>query len=353
MSLVEVAKRFSDEAAAWEYVEQIRWQGTPTCPFCASTDVLYLEPRSGAPRTTRTGVATYRRVWKCRSCRKQFSCLIGTIFEGSKIPLRKWVMAIYLMVAGKNGVSAMELQRDLEITYKSAWFMVHRIREAMAHSPNGKMRGIIVADETWVGGDPGNKHASRRPKHNTQGGATEKSTILTIVNKHTGETRSEVIPNVRSHHIGRVLKDNVEPYGSVLRTDAAHHYRQIATQFTKHEMVDHSAGEYVGFNGTSTNPVENFFSLFKRSLDGTYHSVSKEHLGRYVHEFDFRASTRKMADGDRAMQVFDRAVGTYISYQDLISLGPVARKSRPKPPGRPGPRQAKLSLLHPEIEDAG
>lgn len=255
-------------------------------------------------------------------------------------------MAVYLMVAGKNGCSAMELQRDLEITYKSAWYMVHRIREAMAHSPNGKIRGLVVADETWVGGEPRNRHASRRGAKGTGPNRSEKTTVLTIVHPVSGETRSEVIPNTRSHHIGRVLGDHVEPYGSLLWTDSAQHYRKPATRFTKHEMVDHSAGVYYDrITGASTNPVENFFSQFKRSLDGTYHSVSPEHLGRYAHEFDFRASTRKVADGDRAMEVFDRAVGTYLSYQDLISVGPVARKTRPKPPGRPGPRRATPSSL--------
>jgi len=250
-------------------------------------------------------------------------------------------MGIYLMVAGKNGCSAMELQRDLEITYKSAWFMVHRIREAMAHSPNGKMRGIIVADETWVGGNPEYQHASRRAKRAPF--TTDKAIVVSVVNKLTGETRSEVVPNVRSHNIRRVITKNVEPYGSVLQTDSALHYHQIGTKFTKHESVNHDAGEYVGPTGATTNHVENFFSQFKRSLDGTYHCVSREHLGRYAHEFDFRASTRKMADGDRGAEVFDRAAGAYISYQSLISAGPVAQKSRRKPPGRPGPRRATLS----------
>lgn len=345
MSLAAAAKRFSDEAAAWEYVEQIRWHGKPFCPRCGSEDVLYLQPRSEAPRMTRTGAATYRRVWRCRACKRQFSCLIGTIFEGSKIPLRKWVMGIYLMCAAKNGCSAMELQRDLEITYKSAWYLVHRIREAMAHSPNGKMRGIIQADETWVGGAPENRHSRGRKAQGTGPNKTEKATVFTIVNKLTGETRSEVVPNVRAHHLARVIDANVEKYGSVLHTDSAMAYRRIGTKFSRHEYVDHSADEYVGRTGATINHVEGFFSQFKRSLDGTYHSVSREHLGRYAKEFDFRASTRQVADGDRAMQVFDRAVGSYISYQDLIAAGPVAQKSRPKPPGRPGRRTTKPPSL--------
>ena len=251
------------------------------------------------------------------------------------------------MCAGKNGVSALELQRDLGITYKSAWFMVHRIREAMAHSPNGgKFFGVVVADETWVGGDPGNRHAGQRAS--TPRYTKEKTPVISIISKRTGEIRSQVIPNVTAATVSKVLNDNVDKLGSVLHTDSGTHYMTIGGRFARHETVNHSVGEYVR-NGVSTNMAESHFSQFKRSLDGTYHNVSKEHLNRYVSEFDFRRDTRRMSDGERSMEMFRRAEGTAISYQQLIASGPVAAGTRKAPVGRPGPRQARLSS-HPQTQ---
>ena len=161
LSLAAAAKRYSDEAAAWEYIEDLRWHGHPFCPHCGSDDVFYLEPHDTEGRSTRTGTKSYRRVWKCRDadCKRQFSVLVGTIFEGTKIPLGKWIMAIHMMCSGKNGVAALELCRSLEITYKSSWFMVNRIRKAMSNTGGGLMSGVIVADETFVGGDVNKRNA--------------------------------------------------------------------------------------------------------------------------------------------------------------------------------------------------
>jgi transposase-like protein len=350
MSLAAVAKRFSDEAAAWDFVEELRWHGKAVCPRCGSTDVLYLQPRSGASRTTRTGTVTYRRVWRCKTCKRQFSVLIGTIFEGSKIPLRKWLMAIYLACAGKNGVSALELQRDLDITYKSAWFMVHRIREAMANSPNpDKLFGVIVADETWIGGNPSNRHANAQT---TERHHTDQTPVLTLVDKNTGEIRSQVVTDVRGATLGKVIDANVNELGSILHTDAATQYVSLGRRFVAHHSVNHEAGEYVR-GDVSTNIAESHFAQLKRSLDETYHNVSKEHLNRYVQEFDFRNDTRKFSDGERATDLFRRAEGVAISDQSLIAGGPVARGTRRRPPGRPGPRQATFPWPARTSEDAG
>ena len=248
-------------------------------------------------------------------------------------------MAIYLFCAGKNGASALELSRDLEITYKSAWYMVHRIREAMTISPAaGLFKGVVVADETFVGGNPKNLHAHKRAARISQ--ATEKTPVLSIVNKTTGEVRSQVMTSLRLKEVNRVLAQHVDRLSSVLHTDSGPHYITPGRRFSAHETVDHSAGEYVGRNGQSTNAAENHFSQLKRSLDGTYHSVSREHLGRYVGEFDFRASTRRVTDGERTAKAINGAAGKYLSYQNLIKNGPVAQGTRPCPPGRPGPRQA-------------
>src|SRR6266542_822908 len=153
LTLSKLVKDFSDEARAYEYVESIRWPNGPVCPHCKGTKAYFLNPRNGNTRRTRTGNVTRRRVWKCATCRKQFSVLVGTIFEDSRIPLSKWLIAIYMLCSGKNGVSANELHRDLEITLKSAWFMAHLIRKAMERPPLvDKLRGVVEADETYVGG---------------------------------------------------------------------------------------------------------------------------------------------------------------------------------------------------------
>ena len=346
MTLVEVASKFSNESAAWEYVEELRWNGHPECPRCGSDDVFFMAPRSDQPRTTRTGTTSFRRLWRCRGCKKQFSVLIGTIFEGTKIPLSKWLMGIYLMSAGKNGVAALELQRDLGITYKSAWFMVHRIRQAMANAPIGnKMFGTVVADETWVGGKPSNRHASKQPTEGERIGAggtgrpswTDKQPVLSMVNVETGEVRSRVVGDVTGSTLRKAMAEHVDFASTDLHTDESHSYWPIASEFRSHSSVNHKAGEYVR-GGVSTNKVEGFFSQFKRSLDGTHHHVSREHLQRYANEFDFRYSTRKLSDGERGTNMVARADGAYLSYRRLISTGPVAMGTRPRPVGRPGPR---------------
>ncbi len=348
MTFAQVASKFSDEAAAWEYMEEARWHGHPVCPHCGSDDVLFLQPRDGAPRTTRTGTKSYRRVWKCRAkeCKRQFSCLVGTIFEGSHIPLRKWLMALYLAVSAKNGVAALELQRDLEITYKSAWHMVHRIRAAMANVANGKMSGIVAADETWIGANPKRMNAKRRANVSRLA-HTEKAIVMSIVDMNTGEIRSQVIPDVTTRTVGKVLNANVDRHGSILYTDSGAQYVSVGRQFVKHYTVNHVQGEYVNHeSGATTNRVEGYFGQLKRSIDGTHHGVSDEHL-RYAKEFDFRYSTRRMADGERAMAVMNRAPGARLTYESLISQGPFAMGKWALPPGRPGPRKAKPQPLRP------
>jgi len=341
MTFAEVASKFSDESAAWVYVEGLRWNGKPECPRCGAEDVFYMAPRTETLRVTRTGKETHRRVWKCRSCKRQFSVLVGTIFEGTKIPLSKWLMAIYLMSAGKNGVAALELQRVLGITYKSAWFMVHRIREAMANIGGAQMFGTIVADETWVGGNPKNRHkVTPKPVPYVPGEGGQETTkvpVMTIINTDTDQAVSTVVPNTQGHTLRKVLADHVQIEASDLITDESTSYTLLGREFVSHRTVNHSKGEYVR-NGVTTNKAEGFFSQMKRSIDGTHHGVSAEHLQRYAREFDFRYGHRKLSDGERATTMMLRGNGARISYQTLISRGPVAMGTWPVPVGRPGPR---------------
>jgi transposase-like protein len=316
MNIIELAQRIPDDAAAYEYLEELRWQGQPVCPHCGSIGQHYfLKSQSPEGRKTRTGSRSQRRVWKCRDCRKQFSVLTGTIFHGTKISLRKWLFVIFEMCASKNGVAAREIERKYGLTPKSAWFMVHRIREAMKREPLASMlNGTVVADETWIGGKPSNRHGHKRGQGGQ--GVTDKTPVLALVDAETGEVRSAVVPDVTGATLRKTIAEQVDIGTTTLHTDSARSYQSIAGEFLAHESVDHSAGEYVR-GRVSTNKAENFFSQLKRSIDGTHHHVSVEHLPRYLAEFDFRYSTRDMTDTERMDVLVDRVHGRRLTYKPM------------------------------------
>ena len=321
LNLSTLAKRFADESEAWKLVERIRWPEGPVCPHCGNEDrVYFLQPKNGE-RRTRTGKVSHRRLWKCGACRKQFSVLVGTIFEDSKIPLSKWLLAIYMMASAKNGVAAYELHRTLGITNKSAWFMAHRIRHAMSRPAlTEPMQGTVVADETFFGGKPGNRHRQGQVPHSGTSGylsrtdIPEKVPILSLIHRETGEVRSRVLPNVTGATLGKALAEQIDMPASTLYTDAAVAYRKVGEAFLSHQTVDHSAYEYVRGN-VSTNKAENFFSQLKRSIDGTHHHVSNVHLPRYLAEFDFRYTTRKLSDSERMQLTIRRGEGRRLTYR--------------------------------------
>ncbi|HVA08563.1 MAG TPA: IS1595 family transposase [Acidimicrobiales bacterium] len=326
LNLATLPKYLSNEAAAWELLERLRWDGKPVCPHCGtiSEDHYFIAARSGE-RKTRTGQTTYRRLWKCREkgCRKQFSVLVGTIFESSKIPVSKWLLAIWLMSAGKNSVSAMELKRHLGIAYQSAWFMGHRLREAMTRQPlAGLLSGTVVADETYVGGLPKNKHRQGRPVYLPGGGRGRagtphhKTPVLALVSKNTGEVRTRVMADVNGSTLRQAIKQEVDAPNTVLHTDGLKAYKKISSDFAGHEYVRHEKYEYVR-GDVSTNMAESFFAQFKRSVDGTFHNVSKAHLGRYADEFAFRWTTSKMSDAERVQKMVDQSVGKRLTYRPL------------------------------------
>lgn len=314
-NLLELADRLRTEADAYEYLEELRWAGQPFCPHCGSVDEHYfLTPANGTSRKTRTGSATERRVWKCRSCRKQFTVLTGTIFHGTKIPVRKWLLVIFDMASAKNGMSAREIERKYGLASKSAWYMAHRIREAMKREPiAGLLSGRVVADETWIGGKPSNRHGHVRGEHPQ--GVTEKVPVVALVSRETGEVRSQAVPEVKAENLRRVLHEHTDVANTHLHTDQGLHYRRIGREFVSHTAVNHKAGEYV-IDGAGTNQAETFFSQLKRSIDGTHHHVSREHLDRYLAEFDFRYSTCKQTDVERMNRIISRTGGRRLTYRE-------------------------------------
>jgi transposase-like protein len=272
---------FTDADKAREHLEATRWPHGPVCPHCGVI----------AQATALQGKAHRPGVYQCNACREQFTATVGTVFERSKVPLNKWLLASYLMASSKKGVSAHQLHRTLGVTYKTAWFMAHRLREAMNEgdgaAPLGGEGKVVEADASYVGGKEANKHASKRQSGNI--GGKGKQIVHTLVERN-GRARSHHIANVTGKTLRPVLVKNVSRK-STLMTDTAGGYLHIGREFARHEMVDHGKGEYVRDDAYS-NTAEAFFALFKRGVNGTFHSISEAHLARYLAEFDFRWSNR-------------------------------------------------------------
>lgn len=326
LCLATLPKYLSDESEAWALLERLRWNGVPVCPHCGTADEkhYFLAARSGV-RTTAKGTVSYRRLWKCRDkdCRKQFSVLVGTIFESSHVPVSKWLLALYLVSASKNAISGLELQRHLGLgSYQTAWFMLHRLREAMKREPlAGLLSGTVVVDETFYGGKPKNRHQQGKgrlpvgPRNpSTTSSPYDKTPVIALIDKHTGEARTKVVANVTGASLRSAIAEHVDMPNSHLMTDAYMAYRRIGKDMAGHSWVDHSSHEYVRGEVTS-NIAESFFAQFKRSLDGTYHNVSRKHLGRYATEFEFRWNTRKLSDQGRIDALLAGATGRRLTYR--------------------------------------
>jgi len=315
LSIPSIAAQIPTEADAYKLLEDWRWHGEPVCPHCGSiNDHYFLTPKDPTGPKTNRGTPTGRRLWKCKDCRQKFSVLTGTVMHGTHIPVRTWVFVIFELCASKNGIAAREIERRYNLTPKSAWFMLHRIREAMIHGPGADLfSGVVVADEAWVGGEPKNRHANKRV--GSKQGKTDKTPIVTLIHNETGEIRSKAVANVSGKTLRSVIAAQADMDETTLHTDSAGAYGTFAHELAEHAHVNHSAGEYVR-DGVSTNRVENYFSQLKRSIDGTHHHVSREHLGRYLAEFDFRHSTHGLTDTARVDRLMARVVGRRLMYSD-------------------------------------
>jgi transposase-like protein len=298
----------SDERKAVEFMEQQRWGKEPYCPHCGCFNATQL-------RDKKTGERNARFLWKCRDCSKQFTVRIGTVFEDSRIPLRHWCYAFWAACASKKGVSALQIKRMTGLSYKSALFLLHRIRFAMNDVPTGPLKGTIEADETYVGGKPRRGNLDHRKFK--RGHPKDKAAVFALVERG-GEARVWHIPTVSARNLAREIWANVDP-SSRLMTDEAPHYRRLGKAFPGgHHRVMHSIKEYVR-GEAHVNTAESFFAILKRGINGTYHAVSKKHLHRYLSEFAYRWNTRKMDDGERTATAIRKADGKRLRYKEPVA----------------------------------
>jgi len=296
MSSALSAPHFHSEEAAYAYVEARLWPTGPVCPHCGGVE------RVGKlkGKTTRPGL------WKCYQCRKPFTVKIGTIFEDSKVAMHIWLQAMYLIAGSKKGISSNQLHRTLGVTLKTAWFMSHRIREAMRSGELAPMGGIVECDETFIGNKKGAE---------VKRGWSHKMKVLSLVSRETGEKRSFVVDGVNVATVMPIVKANVAKE-AMLMTDDSAVYLKAGDSFHAHGVVNHSAEEYV-VGIAHTNTIEGSFSIFKRGMKGVYQHCAEHHLHRYLAEFDFRYTNRIATgfnDEDRTCAMLKGAVGKRLTY---------------------------------------
>jgi transposase-like protein len=293
---------FHDEAKALAHLEASRWNGEHHCPHCGSTRVRRMEGK------TQTGM------FLCNDCRNKFTVRTGSVMERSHVPLHKWLLATHIMAASKKGMSASQMARMIGVTYKTAWFLCHRIREAMdgatGNAPLGGGSGVVEADETYVGGKARNRAYSK---------PAPKKAVVALVERQ-GHVRSFHIANVNAKNVRALIVNNVDR-SAHLMTDESPIYTRLGREFGAHYAVNHSAKQFTKVGGYShSNTAENFFSIFKRGVIGTYHHMSEAHLGRYCKEFDLRYNTREMTDGERAAVIVKDMEGKRLTYRRIDKL---------------------------------
>lgn len=298
---------FNDPDEARKHLESLRWPNGPVCPHCGGFERIY-PIQADEKKKIRPGL------YQCNDCHNQFTVTVGTVFERSKVGLHKWLAACYLMCSSKKGISAKQLERSLGVTYKTAWFMAHRLREAMCDGNPGLLGGggkTVEVDETFIGRDK-----TIKPKRQKKGrGYHHKQKVFALVERG-GKVRSTHVLAVNSKTLKPVIKDQLD-HDSQVDTDEAGQYQTKEPMFQKHDFVSHGIGEYVRGN-VHTNTIENYFSIFKRGMNGVYQHCSKQHLKRYLCEYDFRYNYREKLgfnDIDRTNAALKGIEGKRLTYQ--------------------------------------
>jgi len=301
---------FTDETKAREWLEARVWPQGPTCPHCGNADQDKI--------TKLEGDAHRAGVYQCNEpqCRLQFTVTVNTVFERSKIPLTKWLAALFLMTASKKRISAHQVHRMLGISYKSTWFLMHRLREAMRVAglmpPMGEDGGAVEVDETFIGRMQGVKKA--------RAGAAHKNAVLSLLDRETGHVRSFHVATATVDEVAPIVRDNVSKEAHLM-TDQARIYQKLGAEFARHDTVNHQEDEYVRREGETvitTNTIESYFSVFKRGMRGTYQHCAEKHLHRYLAEFDFRHNNRialGVDDAGRAHELAKGIVGKRLTYR--------------------------------------
>lgn len=308
-SFYELLQVLPTDESCREYLENMLWSGEPVCPHCGSKRKDHFQLKT-------KGV--FKGLYKCKEkeCRKRFTVTVGTMFEGSHIPLRKWFIAIYIFTNHKKGISSIQLAKDLGLTQKSAWFVLHRIRNAYNTRPQVKFSGIIQADESFIGGKSKNKHVDQRTE-NTQGRSTKDKTPVFGMMKNGNEVQTYVVPNTKGTTLKPIIESAVKQ-GSLIITDEWGAYNGLENgQKFNHVVLNHKNNEYVR-GGFHTNGIENFWSHLKRGIYGIYHQASPKHLHRYCNEFTHRYNTRLIDDSKR-FEVSLKHVGAKLTYKELIA----------------------------------
>lgn len=303
LHLTKLAREYADENKARELLEKLRWPKGPVCPHCKNhheKPIYKLAPQASSTAPARKGV------YKCGACRKQFTVTVGTVFEGSHIEISKWLMAMFILCSSKKSISANQMSRMLDMQYKTAWFMLHRLRYAMQPAAGKKLSGVVEADEAFIGGK-GDRTTRPAPK-----------TPVVALIEQGGQMRTHIVASVCAKNLRQCLNESVSK-DAILCTDEHPGYKHPGKEYKLHYSVNHSKSEFERLEKdgtkTSTNHCESFFSLLKRGIHGSWHHVSREHLSKYADEFSFRWNTRKKTDGERMENFVPMVEGKRLMYR--------------------------------------